>query len=107
MDWLEPDATYTLAFTGTGVIQVLLAQASRQRPARRVFPPIGSHKYRVAVWCDLVDEGPWSPLTLEPGGITMHAASGMAEQARPSCATLQVEGALTEAAVAPPLRGRR
>jgi hypothetical protein len=103
MDWLEPDATYSLAFTGTGVTQVLQTQAARQRPARRVFPPIGRPKYRVSVWCDLVDEGPWSPLTLEPGRIAMRAASGMAGQARPSCATLQVEGALTEAAVAPPL----
>jgi hypothetical protein len=103
LDWLEPDATYTLAFTGSGVVQVLLAQAAGERPARRVFPPIGSHKYRVSVWCDLADEGPWSPLTLEPGSIAVRAAAGIAGYANPGCATLHVEGALTEAVVAPPL----
>jgi len=105
VEWLEPEATYTLAFTGVGVVQVLLSQAAHERPARRLFPPIGSHKYRVSVLCDLADEGPWSPLTLEPGGIALRAASGMAGQISPGCATLQVEGALSEAVVAPPLFG--
>jgi hypothetical protein len=105
VEWLEPDAAYTLGFTGMGVIQVLLSQAARQRPARRVFPPAGSHKYRVSVLCDLPDEGPWSPLTLEPGGIALRAASGMGGHVSAGCATLQVEGALTDVVVAPPLFG--
>jgi hypothetical protein len=102
VEWLEPEATYTLAFTGAGVVQVLLSQAARDRPARRVFPAMGRDKYRVSVLCDLADEGPWSELALERGGIALHAASGIAGQTHAGCATLQVDGALTEPVVAPP-----
>ena len=102
VEWLEPETTYTLALTGTGVIQVLRSEAAREGRARRVFPPIGRPKYRAAVVCELGNEGPWSSLALEPGGIALRAASGMAGRPSASCATLQVEGAPTDAVVAPP-----
>ena len=103
VEWLDADVSYTLAFTGVGVVRVVLAQPEQGRPARRLFPPPGSHKYRAAVVCDIADESPWSSLQLEPGGIALHAASGVAGQPSAGCVTLEVEAALREAVVAPPL----
>ena len=103
VEWLDPDVSYTLALTGVGVVRVVLALATPGRPARRLFPPPGSHKYSASVMCDLADETPWSQLQLEPGGVVLNAASGVAGQPSAGCVTLAVGATLGEAAVAPPL----
>lgn len=102
VEWLEPAATYSLAVTGLGVVRVVQTQATSLRRGRRVFPPAGSQKYRVSVFCDVEDAELHSPLTLEPGGLLLQVSAGMAGKPGAGCITLQVEGALTEVVVSPP-----
>ncbi len=102
LDWLEPDVTYSLAFTGRGALRVVRAQTAGEPRARRLFPPAGSRKYQAAVVCDATDSSPLEALTLEPGGISLTAASGMAGLLVPGCVTLVAARELIEPVVAPP-----
>lgn len=103
-EWLEPGASYTLAFTTLGVVTLVQAREAEPR-ALQVFPPPGRHKYRVSVLCELLDssvEVPSLP-SLEPGGVAVTTAPGMLGLPGEGCVTLSVERALTEAVVSPPL----
>ena len=100
--WLEPDATYTLAFRGVGVLRVVRAEQGDAVRARRLFPAAHRPKHGVAVVCDAGDARLPSALSLEPGGISLRAAPGVAGLSRAGCVTLTVDGELTESAVAPP-----
>jgi hypothetical protein len=100
-EWLAADATYTLALTGHGALQVVhVTDAGR---VRRLFPPAGSPKYRSAVVCDLPDSNQLEPLRLEPGGISLTATSGMAGLASAGCVTLLAGPEVAEPVVAPPV----
>jgi hypothetical protein len=106
LDWLEPEAQYSLSFAGLGVVRVVQTEAvASERRVRRLFPPPGSRKHLVSVVCDVDAAALPSPFTLEPGGIAVRAAPGMAGQPSEGCVTLQVEAALTEAVVSPPRLG--
>lgn len=103
-EWLEPGASYTLAFTGLGVLTVVQAREAEPR-AKQVFPPPGRQKYGVSVLCELPGasaEVPAMPL-LEPGGVSVSAAPGMLGLPSQGCVTLEVDEALTEPVVSPPL----
>lgn len=104
-EWLEPNASYTLAFTGLGVVRVVQSQASGQRRARRLFPAAGAEQHRAAVFCELDDTALPASLMFEPGRIAVRVTAGMAGEAGEGCATLQVDSALTEGVVAPPQIG--
>jgi hypothetical protein len=101
-EWLEPDAIYTLSFTGLGVLRVLRARPGDLPRAARFFPPVGARKYRVSVVCN-AGEPPPAPLTLEPGGVPLVTSPAMAGLPGASCLMLQVDGELAGAAVSPPL----
>lgn len=105
LEWLEPDASYSLALTGVGVVLVAQTRAGAEQQSQRLFPPPGSSKHRVAVVCELDGEESFSPLPLEPGTATVLSSPGMAGQPASGCITLHVDGSLTEPAVAPPLLG--
>jgi len=104
-EWLEPGASFTLAFTGLGIVRVVQSHALTERRARRVFPVAGVQPHRAAVFCELDEAALPSSLTIEPGGIAAQVTPGMAGSAGEGCITLQVDGTLTEAVVAPPQVG--
>jgi len=101
LTWLEPDEDYALVFTSVGTLQVLHTSDVEQRVARRLFPPVGSAKHRVAVLCDMDVESP-EGLALEPGSVPLALDSGMAGVRLPGCVTLTATRELTTSAVAPP-----
>lgn len=103
LEWLEPDSSYSLAFTGLGVLRVVRAGTKDERRAWRLFPPLGSAQHQAAVFCGLDDAAFPSSLTLEPGGIAVLAAP--AGIAGAGCFSLQAPTALSSAAVAPPQVG--
>jgi hypothetical protein len=103
LDWLQPDGAYTLAFTGLGALRVVQAQATGEPPARRLFPPAGSPKHRVAVICDAPGESPPQALVLEPGGALLRTSAGIAGLPMADCITLTVDAELAEPVVSPPL----
>lgn len=105
LEWLEADASYTLALTGLGVVRVAQVQGEAGRRSRRLFPPPGSAKHGAAVVCDLGGDELPSPLLLEPGSVSVVASAGMAGQTAGGCVTLRLERSLTESAVAPPRVG--
>lgn len=105
LEWLAAEATYTLAFTGVGVLQVVRAHATDEDRARRVFPPPGEPTYRASVLCGLPDLSQLQPLQLEPGGISLAVTPGMAGLNRADCVTLLAERDLSESVVAPPVFG--
>ncbi|HEX2876038.1 MAG TPA: lamin tail domain-containing protein [Polyangiaceae bacterium] len=100
-EWLEPGVSYTLAFTGLGVLTVVQAREAEPR-AKQVFPPPGRQKYRVSVLCELLGSGAEVP-TLEPGGVSVSTAPGMLGLPGDGCVTLRVDESLTQAVVSPPL----
>jgi hypothetical protein len=103
--WLEPEASYSLAYTGLGVVRELQTTAAGAPHSRRVFPPSGSDKLGAAVVCDVVDEPAASALVLEPGSVAVEVTPGVAGQPAAGCFTLRAEAAPSEAVVAPPLFG--
>ncbi len=103
LDWLEPDAAYTLAFIGVGALGAVRAQSTAEPRIRRLFPAAGSRKYRASVLCGASDAKLLAPLTLEPGGISLTATSGMAGMLGGDCLTLVADGELAEPMVAPPV----
>jgi hypothetical protein len=101
---LETDVTYTLAFTGLGVMQALRAVAQpSEAPLRRLFPPPGSEKHRISVLCDVPDDALPHSFALSPGDSSVEIASGVAGLPGAGCATLSLRGELAEPAVAPPV----
>jgi hypothetical protein len=103
LDWLEPDALYTLAFTGVGTVRVVRTQTAGEPRVRRLFPPVGSRKYRASVLCDASGSGLLDPLMLQPGGISLTVTSGMAGVVGGDCITLVADAELVEPMVAPPV----
>jgi hypothetical protein len=100
--WLEPDASYSLAFSGVGTLRVVRAEATAAPQLRRVFPSPGSPKRRVAVVCDTRGEPLPEQLKLAPGDLSLSVAPAMGV-AGAGCLTLTVQGELPEAAVSSPL----
>lgn len=103
LEWLEPDESYSLSFTGLGVLRVVQTRTLDERRARRVFPPHGSEQRQAAVFCGLEEAAFRSSPTLEPGSISVQVAP--AALAGAGCFSLQVPEALRSAAVAPPQVG--
>lgn len=103
LDWLVPDETYTLAFTGVGALESLRTSSLAQPRARRLFPPAGSAKHRVAVLCDMhapaVD---LSPLWLEPGAVPLSLSAGPGGGMMEGCVLLSAAHPLEQSAVSLP-----
>jgi hypothetical protein len=103
--WLEPDASYTLAFEGTGRLRQLRARVGAEPRAARLFPSPGRSKHRVAVVCDTKSFEPLlEPTTLEPGGIALAPLASMAGLL-PGCVTLVAAEAVPDVTVSRPLLG--
>jgi len=102
--WLEPEASYALAFRGFGTLRVVRAETGLEPRARRLFPPPGSPKHAVAVVCDTVVEPSTDELKLAPGDLSLASDAGTAF-AGADCLTLSVQGELHEPLVSAPLLG--
>jgi hypothetical protein len=101
LDWLTPDETYTLAFTGVGAVESLHTASVAQPRARRLFPPVGRAKHRAAVFCDMqaID---LAPLWLEPGAVPLAASANLGGAMMAGCVLLSAERSLEQSAVSPP-----
>jgi hypothetical protein len=101
LDFLAPDESYTLAFTGVGAVESLHTSSLAQPRARRLFPPAGSAKHRVAVYCDMQGtELP--PLWLEPGAVPLKSSASPGNAMMAGCLLLTAERALEQSAVSVP-----
>ncbi|HYP86996.1 MAG TPA: lamin tail domain-containing protein [Polyangiaceae bacterium] len=105
LEWLEPDATYTLAVEGVGTLRTLKARIGAEPRASRLFPAAGRPKRRVAVVCDMSESAPLPALTLEPGGIALGLLPDMVGLPRSGCLTLLASADNAGPAVSPPLLG--
>lgn len=101
LDWLAPDESYTLAFTGVGAVESLHTSSVAQPRARRLFPPAGSAKHRVAVLCDMHGIE-LAPLWLEPGAVPLTASMSPGGGMMAGCLLLTAERALEQSAVSLP-----
>lgn len=101
LDWLLPDESYTLAFTGFGAVESLHTSSLAEPRARRLFPPVGSAKHGAVVLCDM-QTVELAPLLLEPGAVPLVASAMPGGTPMAGCLLLTAERPLERSAVSPP-----
>lgn len=114
LDWLlqpliplEPDARYSLALLGYGLVEELVVAKGAAPPLQRLFPPPDRAKHAYAVYCGLSPTSPSTStaLSLEPGHVPLALTFGPSGSPLAGCVELRAAEAPELPLVGPPLLG--
>ncbi|HEY6079115.1 MAG TPA: lamin tail domain-containing protein [Polyangiaceae bacterium] len=102
---LEPDARYSLALLGHGLVEELVVAAGSASPPARLFPPPERPKHAYALYCGLELPSAAPALSLEPGHVPLELSVGAAGTALAGCVELRAQAELVAPLVGPPTLG--